>query len=150
MDPNFIKLFRLSQLIIEYLLVRSLPFLPLSFITLPPFSSVSLSLHLSPPLFSFTQHSQQYLSEQGHALEQRLQQSQQVMESVYVPISLVSCNNLLRIVSSSLRSWSHCKALCEDGGAEDSEEKNRKRRKVIEAYQEMMSAGATGLHAVSC
>ena len=27
---------------------------------------------------------------------------------------------------------------------------NRKRRKVIEAYQEMMSAGATGLHAVSC
>ena len=26
---------------------------------------------------------------------------------------------------------------------------NRKRRKVIEAYQEMMSAGATGLHAVS-
>ena len=27
---------------------------------------------------------------------------------------------------------------------------NWKRRKVIEAYQEMMSAGATGLHAVSC
>ena len=27
---------------------------------------------------------------------------------------------------------------------------NRKRRKVIEAYQEMMSVGATGLHAVSC
>ena len=27
---------------------------------------------------------------------------------------------------------------------------NRKRRKVIEAYQEMMSAGATGLHTVSC
>ena len=26
---------------------------------------------------------------------------------------------------------------------------NRKRRKVIEAYQEMMSAGATGLHTVS-
>lgn len=26
---------------------------------------------------------------------------------------------------------------------------NRKRKKVIEAYQEMMNAGATGLHAVS-
>ena len=26
---------------------------------------------------------------------------------------------------------------------------NRKRRKVIEAYQEMMNAGATGVHAVS-
>ena len=26
---------------------------------------------------------------------------------------------------------------------------NRKRRKVIEAYQEMMSVGATGLHTVS-
>jgi len=26
---------------------------------------------------------------------------------------------------------------------------NRKRRKVIEAYQDMMNAGATGLHAVS-
>ena len=111
MDPNFIKLFRLSQLIIEYLLVRTLPFLPPP--PPPPFLylSLSLSLHLSPPLFSFTQHSQQYLSEQGHALEQRLQQSQQVMETVYVPVSLVICNNLLQIVSSSLRSWSHCKAL---------------------------------------
>ena len=27
---------------------------------------------------------------------------------------------------------------------------NRIRRMVIEAYQEMMSAGTTGLHAVSC
>lgn len=26
---------------------------------------------------------------------------------------------------------------------------NRKRRKVVEAYQDMMSAGATGLHTVS-
>ena len=26
---------------------------------------------------------------------------------------------------------------------------NRKRRKVIEAYQEMLNAGATGVHAVS-
>ena len=26
---------------------------------------------------------------------------------------------------------------------------NRKRKKVIEAYQEMMNAGATGLHTVS-
>lgn len=26
---------------------------------------------------------------------------------------------------------------------------NRKRKKVIEAYQDMMNAGATGLHAVS-
>ena len=26
---------------------------------------------------------------------------------------------------------------------------NRKRRKVIESYQDMMNAGATGLHAVS-
>ena len=152
MDPNFIKLFRLSQLIIEYLLVRSLPFLPLSFITLPPFSSVSLSLHLSPPLFSFTQHSQQYLSEQGHALQQWLQQSQQVMESVYVPISLVSCNNLLRIVSPSPRCWSHCNCSLSARLEElkTVKKENRKRRKVIEAYQEMMSAGATGLHAVSC
>ena len=101
MDPNFIKLFRLSQLIIEYLLVRTVPFLPLSFITLPPPLFLSLSLRLSPPLFSFTQHSQQYLSEQGHTLEKRLQQSQQVMKTVYVPVSLVTCNNFLRIVSPS-------------------------------------------------
>ena len=46
MDPNF-KLFRLSQLIIEYLLVRTFPFLPLSFITLPP--PLSLSHLLSSP-----------------------------------------------------------------------------------------------------
>ena len=37
-------------------------------------------------------------------------------------------------------------SLCEGGGAEGSERENRKRR---EAYQEMMSAGATGLHTVS-
>ena len=36
-----------------------------------------------------------------HALEQQLQQSQQVTETVYVPISLVGCNNLLWIVSPS-------------------------------------------------
>ncbi len=27
---------------------------------------------------------------------------------------------------------------------------NRKRRKIIEAYQDMINAGATGLHSVSC
>ena len=90
MDPNFIKLFRLSQLIIEYLLVRTLPFLSLSFIALPLSSvSLSLSLCLSPPFFSLTQHSQQYLSEQGHALEQWLQQSQQVMETMFPSLLLV-------------------------------------------------------------
>ena len=39
MDPNFIKLFRLSQLIIEYLLVRTVPFLPVHHH--PPSSSLS-------------------------------------------------------------------------------------------------------------
>ena len=103
MDPNFVKLFRLSRLIIEYLLVRTLPFLPPP--PPPPFLYLSLLLHLSPPLFSFTQHSQQYLSEQGHALEQRLQQSQQVMETVYVPVSLVSCNNRIQMLCVESLRW---------------------------------------------
>ena len=47
LDPNFIKLFRLSQLIIEYLLVRTFPFLTLSLIAFPLSSSSFKSLTAS-------------------------------------------------------------------------------------------------------
>lgn len=87
-DPNFIKLFRLAQLIIEYLL-----------------------------------HTQQYLSEQGDVFEQKLQDVQQELEASRA--SLSSKEEELKAVKKE----------------------NRKRRKVIEAYQDMMNAGATGLHA---
>ena len=78
---------------------------PLCSTVLPPPLFLSLSLCLSSPFFSFTQHSQQYLSEQGHALEQRLQQSQQVTETVYVPVSLVSCNNCIQMLCVESLKW---------------------------------------------
>ena len=73
------------------------------------------------------------------------------METVYVPISLVSCNNLLRIVSPSPQELESLQGSLSVRMEElkTVKKENRKRRKVIEAYQEMMSAGATGLHAVS-
>ena len=74
------------------------------------------------------------------------------MESVYVPFSLVTCNNFLRIVSPIPQELESLQGTLSARMEElkTVKKENRKRRKVIEAYQEMMSAGATGLHAVSC
>ena len=59
LDPNFIKLFKLGQLIIEYLMVGSV------FI-------------LAVILSCVVQHSQQYLQEQMSSLEQQIQQITEV------------------------------------------------------------------------
>ena len=74
------------------------------------------------------------------------------METVYVPVSLVSCNNFLWIVSPSPQELESLQGSLSARLEElkTVKKENRKRRKVIEAYQEMMSAGATGLHTVSC
>ena len=73
------------------------------------------------------------------------------MKTVYVPVSLVTCNNL-RIVSPCPQELESLQGSLSARMEElkTVKKENRKRRKVIEAYQEMMSAGATGLHAVSC
>jgi zinc finger protein DZIP1 len=86
-DSNFIKLFRLAQLTIEYLL-----------------------------------HSQQYLSDQRTQCEQHIQQLQKELEV---------CR-------------SEASAKVEE--VKTVKRENRKRRKIIEAYQDMLSQGATGLH----
>jgi zinc finger protein DZIP1 len=86
-DGNFVKLFRLAQLTIEYLL-----------------------------------HSQQYLSDQKNQFEQQVHQLQKEVE------------------------------VCQSEASARAEEmktikrENRRRRKMIEAYQDMLSQGATGLH----
>lgn len=87
LDPNFVKLFKLGQLIIEYLM-----------------------------------HSQQYLQEQMSSQEQQIQH---VTEELQL-------------------SRNEVKARVEE--VKKVKRENRKRKKVIEAYQEMMNAGATGLH----
>eukprot|EP00731_Ephydatia_muelleri_P030021 Em0021g544a len=87
-DPNFIKLFKLAQLIIEYLL-----------------------------------YSQQYLSDHVIELEAKIQDAQKELEGVRK--QLADKGEEIKIVKKE----------------------NRKRRKAIEAYQQMINAGATGLHA---
>ncbi|XP_065888875.1 cilium assembly protein DZIP1L-like isoform X2 [Dysidea avara] len=88
LDPNFVKLFKLGQLIIEYLM-----------------------------------HSQQYLQENMSSLEQQLQKTNEELQL----------------------SHSEVKARVEE--VKKVKKENKKRKKVIEAYQDMMNAGATGLHA---
>lgn len=87
-DPNFIKIFKLAQFIIEYLL-----------------------------------YSQQYLSDHVVELEAKIQDAQKELE--VVKKQLADKGEEIKIVKKE----------------------NRKRRKAIEAYQQMINAGATGLHA---
>ena len=72
------------------------------------------------------------------------------METVYVPISryLEQPSSDCFFIPQELESLQgSLSARMEE--LKTVKKENRKRRKVIEAYQEMMSAGATGLHAVS-
>ncbi|XP_064393960.1 cilium assembly protein DZIP1L-like isoform X3 [Halichondria panicea] len=86
-DHNFTKLFRLAQLIIEYLL-----------------------------------HCQQYLSEQATEFEQKVQENQQELEKAKSDVALQT---------------TEFKTL---------KKENRKRKKIIQAYQDMLNSGATGIH----
>ncbi|XP_019850737.1 PREDICTED: zinc finger protein DZIP1L-like [Amphimedon queenslandica] len=86
-DINFIKLFRLAQLIIEYLL-----------------------------------HTQQYLTDQLQVLQEQLHITGQELQSTRIEVTTQSKN--LKTVKRE----------------------NRKRRKMIESYQQMMNAGASGLY----
>jgi zinc finger protein DZIP1 len=87
MDPHFMKLFKLAQLTMEYLM-----------------------------------YTQQYLNSQVTELQQKLKDVSEEMEC---------CKKELATRNDDLKAV---------------KKENRKRRKAIEAYQEMLSSGATGIH----
>lgn len=58
----------------------------------------------------------------------------------------VTCLNVCGIYQDCVKAQEQ--ASTKDGEIKALKKENRKRRKIIEAYQDMLNAGATGLHTV--